>query len=281
MTRQLVIGMPNSGKSTFIAALRHLLVANEVHTELELTGLAEDEAHLNRLEDEWLACKQVERTKTGTESWVEFNVKDRENGLQSTLLIPDLRGENFEQPACSGQCNKSLYRALLETDGVLLFTNADREDDMLLIADFMDILDNSEPSPETELPQEPFRPENMSEEVKIVEFLQVANRRPARPRKRKLGMIISAWDVVNAVDEVTPDGWFQEHRPMLAQFLTVNQNFWDLRIYGISAQGGKLPKMKEQLEKIICPSERVLVVGHGAQSHDLSAPLRWLMTDMS
>lgn len=281
MTRQLIIGMPNSGKSTYIAALRHLLVANEVHTELELSGLAEDEAHLNRLEDEWLACEQVERTKTGTESWVEFNVKDRVSGLQTTLSIPDLRGENFEQPACSGQCNRALHSALLETDGVLLFTNADREDDMLLIADFMDILGPSEPATESEIPREIFRPENMSEEVKVVEFLQIANRRPARPRKRKLGMIISAWDVVTAIEETTPDKWFQEHRPMLSQFLESNQDFWDIRIYGISAQGGKLPKMKEDLEKIICPSERIIVVGHDAQRHDLSAPLRWLMTEMS
>lgn len=279
MMHQLIVGMPNSGKSTFIAALRHLFVANEVHTELELTGLADNEAHLNRLEDDWLACKRVSRTKPNTEGWVQFNVRDRQSGVESMLSIPDLRGEAFEQPACSGQCNRELYDALVKTDGILLFTNADREDDMLLISDLMDILGPPEPddsyddSPKTDA----FKPENMPEEVKVVEFLQVANRRPLNPRTRKVAVMISAWDVVSKTGR-TPEDWFLEHRPMLAQFLNSNTGLWDTRIYGISAQGGKLPQMKASLEKVTRPSERIMVVGHGAQQHDLSAPLSWLMS---
>ncbi len=50
MKRQLIVGMPESGKSTFIAALRHLLLSGAVSTELELTGLSDEERHLNSLE---------------------------------------------------------------------------------------------------------------------------------------------------------------------------------------------------------------------------------------
>lgn len=279
MMNQLIVGMPNSGKSTFIAALRHVFVANEVQTELELTGLADNEAHLNRLEDDWLACNRVSRTKPTTEGWVQFNVRDRRSGVESMLSIPDLRGEAFEQPACNGQCNKELYDALVDTDGVLLFTNADKEDDMLLIADLMDILGPPEPVEDSDAPPkfDAFKPENMPEEVKIVEFLQVANRRPLSPRVRKIAVMISAWDVVAKMGR-TPDQWFLENRPMLAQFLITNAVLWDSRVYGISAQGGKLPQMKASLEKIVCPSERIMVVGHGAQPHDPSAPLSWLMS---
>lgn len=279
MMNQLIVGMPNSGKSTFIAALRHVFVANEVSTELELTGLADNEAHLNRLEDDWLACKRVSRTKPTTEGWVQFNVRDRRSGVESILSIPDLRGEAFEQPACNGQCNKELYDALIDTDGVLLFTNADKEDDMLLIADLMDILGPPElvESSETQQKIDVFKPENMPEEVKIVEFLQVANRRPLSPRCRKVAVMISAWDVVATMGR-TPDQWLLENRPMLAQFLITNSMLWDSRVYGVSAQGGKLPQMKASLEKVVRPSERIRVVGHGAQPHDLSAPLSWLMS---
>ena len=277
MMYQLIIGMPNSGKSTFIAALRHLLLANEVPTELELTGLADNEAHLNRLESEWLACQRVERTKPATEGWVEFNVRDQESGVQSTLSIPDLRGEAFEQPACIGQCQKELHDALAKTDGILLFTNADREDDTLLIADFADIL--SEGATETQPSLQSFKPENMPEEVKIVEFLQFANRRPRYSRKRKIAVLVSAWDVVDSQNSLTPDMWLEIYRPMLAQFLASNHDLWEPRVYGISAQGGKLPEMQEALEQIKTPSERIRVVGHEAQTHDLSAPLRWLMSE--
>ena len=277
MMHQLIIGMPNSGKSTFIAALRHLLLADEVPTELELTSLADNEAHLNRLESEWLACKMVERTKPATEGWVHFNVRNRKSGEQSTLSIPDLRGEAFEQPACIGQCRKELHDALAVTDGVLLFTNADREDDTLLISDIADILGDDVSDPPQLLKN--FRPENMPEEVKIVEFLQFTNRRPRRPRKRRIAVLVSAWDVVESLNSLTPDTWLETRRPMLAQFLASNHDLWEPRVYGISAQGGKLPEMKSVLENINRPSERIRVIGHGAKTHDLSAPLLWLMSE--
>lgn len=278
MMHQLIIGMPNSGKSTFIAALRHLLLANEVTTELELTGLADNEAHLNQLETKWLACQMVERTKPTTEGWVQFHVRDQKIGTESIISIPDLRGEAFEQPACIGKCQKELDDSLKETDGILLFTNADREDDMLLISDFSDIFGENE----TDQQQiKGFRPENMPEEVKIVEFLQFANRRPRYPRKRKVAVLVSAWDVVTNQTDLLPDKWLETNRPMLAQFLTTNHDLWETRIYGVSAQGGKLPDMQEKLEKIKKPSERIRIVGHGVNTHDLSAPLRWLMSELS
>ncbi|MDO8329808.1 MAG: hypothetical protein Q7T36_04985 [Fluviicoccus sp.] len=277
MMHQLIIGMPNSGKSTFIAALRHLLLANEVTTELKLTGLAENEAHLNLLERDWLACQMVERTKPATEGWVQFHVRDQESGIESTLSIPDLRGEAFEQPACIGKCQKELHDSLIETDGILLFTNADREDDALLISDFSDILGEDETADQQ--PLHGFKPENMPEEVKIVEFLQFANRRPRYPRKRKVAVLISAWDIVENQHVLLPDKWLETHRPMLAQFLETNYDLWETRVYGISAQGGKLPEMQVTLEKIKKPSERIRVVGNCAKIHDLSAPLRWLMLE--
>lgn len=276
MNHQLIVGMPNSGKSTYIAALRHLLLANEVPTTLELTGLADNEVHLNRLENDWLACKRIERTKPSTEGWVQFNVKDRKSGLETKLSIPDLRGEAFEQPACNGQCQKELHDALMETDGILLFTNADREDDSLMIDELGDILGDASGLPS--LPREAFRPEKMPEEVKIVEFLQTANRRPRRPRRRKVAVMVSAWDILFDEDALTPETWLKTRRPMLAQFLATNGDLWESRFYGISAQGGKLPESKLALERIRCPSERARVVGHGAEKHDLSAPLQWLMS---
>lgn len=273
MNRQLIVGMPNSGKSTFIAALRHQLVANEVETSLILNGLAAEEEHLNRLEQEWLNLQPVQRTKPSTEGWVELNIKDRNSGTQSSLLIPDLRGEAFEQPACTGQCPKDLYDELTNSDGLLLFTNADKPDDCLLIDDLHDLL----PPGQNPIQSTPFRAEHMPEEVKVVELLQTINRSPQYSRNRKLAIIVSAWDVVSHQSEnVVPATWFAINRPMLSQFLATNLDNWTVRVYGVSAQGGRLPEDQDKLANII-PSERIKVFGYGASLHDLSAPLRWLM----
>lgn len=272
MNRQLIVGMPNSGKSTFIAALRHLLVANEVETSLLLNRLAADEGHLNRLEKEWLNLSPVQRTKPSTEGWVELNIKNKTTNEESSLLIPDLRGEAFEQPACTGQCSTELYSALVDSSGLLLFTNADKADDSLLLDDLQDLL----PAGSTSQPL-PFKAEDMPEEVKIVELLQTINRNRRSSRMRHLAIIISAWDVVAANSgEASPYAWFKSKRPMLSQFLESNSDKWTTRVYGVSAQGGKLPRDQAKLEEVT-PSKRVIVVGHGAAVHDLSAPLNWLM----
>lgn len=286
MTKQLIVGMPESGKSTYIGALRHVLVAKQVETELELTMLAGDEQHLNMLEEKWLSCEAMERTKTSDEGWVQLNVRNKATGATALMSIPDLRGENFERPAVAGSCPKDLHEALVESDGILLFTNADREDDMLLIDDFGDMPDDEidgdgEAEAEVDVQQEEdqgkFRPQDMGEEIKIVEFLQMANRRPLYSKRRKIAIVVSAWDLISGDPEITPERWLAAKRPMLDQFLTHNKDLWELRAYGISAQGGRLPERRNEFEKMLNQSERVRVVGHGAGMHDLTAPLRWLM----
>ncbi|WP_233874692.1 TRAFAC clade GTPase domain-containing protein [Paraburkholderia adhaesiva] len=313
MRSLLVVGIPNSGKSTFIAALRHLLLADEVPTDLCLVGLSAHEAHLNKLEKEWLDCRRIERTKPATEGWVELHVADRKTGADTKLLIPDLRGEVFEQPACISQCQSDLFDALAQSDGILLFTNADRADDAMLIDELADILDSELAQSEDatlgdaqssgtagvvqaahaddghddatdesvqaieQQTANRFQPEHMPEEVKIVEFLQIANRRPLRARCRKIAVIVSAWDLVMKDKEMTPDKWLSTRRPMLGQFLETNKDIWNSRVYGVSAQDGRLPEDKEALEKIIRPSERIHIVGHGADAHDITAPIGWMI----
>jgi hypothetical protein len=277
MRRQLIVGMPASGKSTFIAALRHLLIAGEVATELELTALSDDESHVNALEADWLVCKEVQRTKPATEGWVEFRVRSRATGAEAVLSVPDLRGETFEEPLCTGRCNRQLYEALAEADALLLFTNADRPDDAGLISDLNDMMDGAAPAANGKSHRKvklaPFDPMAMPEEAKIVEFLQMANRRPLEPKLRRLGIVISAWDVVSG--GVTPEDWFAEHRPMIDQFLSNNTDVWEVRLYGVSAIGGKLPRDRKKLDRMK-PSKRIILVGEQTSAHDLTSPLSWL-----
>jgi len=275
MNRILVAGMPSSGKSTYIAALRHALVAKDVSCALELVGLSQEEAHLNRLELDWVDGKEVQRTQSANETWVELQIRDRATQDSVVLALPDLKGESFEQPATLGLLQEELQRELNSASSAMLFTSADREDDKLLISDMADIL-GDEPAG-ADVPATSFDAREMPEEVKIVELLQFANRRPLFGRRRKLALIVSAWDVVDAQTQGEPERWLTANRAMLDQFLRYNSHLWDLRVYGISAQGGRLPEDRDRLMKFSKPSERIQVVGHGADRHDITAPLRWLI----
>jgi hypothetical protein len=275
INRILVAGMPSSGKSTYIAALRHALVAKDVSCALELVSLAQEETHLNKLEVAWVDGREMQRTQSANETWVELQIRDRATEESIVLALPDLKGESFEQPATLGLLQEELQRELISASSIMLFTSADREDDKLLISDMADIIGDAPLG--ADAAAIPFDPREMPEEVKIVELLQFANRRPQLSRQRKLALILSAWDVVDVQARAEPERWLTANSTMLDQFLRYNSHLWEVRVYGISAQGGKLPDDRDRLMKISKPSERIHVVGHGADRHDISAPLRWLI----
>ncbi len=278
----MVVGMPSSGKSTYIAALRHVLLSDETPSALMLTRPADDERHLNRLQDRWLASETFERTRQASEAWVTFHVRVRSSDVEAELVVPDLRGETFERPAAAGECAKDVFEAFVDAAGLLLFTNADRPDDANLISDMGELFAGEEgvaDAIEVDLRASiGFQPDLMPEEAKLVELLQIANRRPQRRRLRRVAVIASAWDVVaDDGDQRSPSEWLAQERPMLAQFLANNADGWETRVYGASAQGGRLPRDRERLQALENASERIMILGYGAAPHDPAAPIAWLL----
>jgi hypothetical protein len=281
----MIAGMPASGKSTFIAALRHVLLSGDTSSALVMARLADDERHLNRLQDRWLASETFERTREASEAWVRFHVTDRKTSATAEIVMPDLRGEVFERPAALGNCARDVFQGLTSSSGLLLFTNANRPDDANLKSDTGDLLDDEPPEPPEpasvsgDPPAPPtFQADLMPEEAKLVELLQAVNRRPQPKRRRRLGLAVSAWDVVvEGGGDRSPAEWLATSRPMLWQYVQNNPDLWDVRAYGVSAQGGQLPRDRERLQAIENASERIIVIGHGAAPHDPTAPVAWLM----
>jgi hypothetical protein len=305
--RHILVGMPRSGKSTYLAALRHVLASGEVDSKLRLSRLSESEAHLNLLEREWLSCKQLKHTSQAQEQWsVNFIVANKD-GAESEIVLPDLDGESFQRPATSGQISKSFLDRLVECDGILLFTNADRGDDDLMIADVEDVVDTLSDDEaqaidagvaaataekaasaqshvtagahaDSEEAGREFDPDEMPEETKLVEFLQLINRLPGTKKRRKIAVVISAWDLAKQqAGGQGPTEWLKINRPMVEQFLRANSDTWDCSIWGVSAQGGSLPAKRAELMAMPQQSERIEIVGPDTTPHDLTVPISWLM----
>ncbi|MGZ8181388.1 MAG: TRAFAC clade GTPase domain-containing protein [Methylobacter sp.] len=282
---QLIVGMPSSGKSTFIAALGEVLISGDIKSKLTIKSLAINESHMTALQERWLTFQVLGRTSNVDENWLSFHVAG-ENNISSTIHLPDLSGEELRDAVVTGVYPDKLHQALNNCDGILLFTNANTRHDDVPITAFADILNNETTSINTKAEVEaednngkPFDPIDMPEQPKLVQLLQTIARLNSS-RQRRLAVMVSAWDM--EVDQgKTPDEWFYENRSMLSQYLQFNPKLWDVRIYGVSAQGGVLPRDKERLQDILKPSERVLIVGHEAAEHDLTAPINWLMSGRS
>ena len=114
VSRQLIAGMPGSGKTTFIAALRHLLNANRVPTSLVFDGFTDSEKHLNRLEERWLTCEEVDHTPAISNAWPILRLKDTATGNTASIEIPDISGEAFRHIASVDRSFRALRLRLIE-----------------------------------------------------------------------------------------------------------------------------------------------------------------------
>ena len=90
-----------------------------------------------------------------------------------------------------------------------------------------------------------------------------------------LGVVVSAWDVISALDENwRPEEFVHKRLPLLWQYLTSNPEIFRVRYYGVSAQGGNLRSenadaLLERYEEK--PIERMwALTSDGKHTHDLS-----------
>jgi hypothetical protein len=114
-------------------------------------------------------------------------------------------------------------------------------------------------------------------QVQLVEFLQFVRWAKKGLEQFRLGVIISAWDVVPKQGSTTPDKWLQAELPMLHQYLVANSEEVCSRVYGVSAQGGDIKKDAARLRKKHNPSERIIVADGSSRSSDITIPVRWVM----
>jgi Double-GTPase 1 len=76
-------------------------------------------------------------------------------------------------------------------------------------------------------------------QVRIVQLLSDLLRPPFTQLRRRLAVIISAWDLVP--EGFTPDRWLSTQMPLVDQFLKANGDLFRTNLYGVSAQGSRSP----------------------------------------
>ncbi len=279
----LLLGLPDAGKTTFLAALWHVVHSKEVSGSLSLKTLEGDRDHLNAICEKWRRFEQMERTHPSSEKFVRMRLIAGSNSPGVQLVVPDMAGDSFEGFLEGRQWPTEFDEFVQGVEGFLLFVHPDRVREPVTInetASALEALGGGEVDAENHPTSvEPYEPRVMNPtQVKLVDLIQlIAGRRPT-PRSYRVAVIISAWDVVKDTDE-SPERWLDERLPLLSQYLRTNDELLDMRIYGLSAQGGDLTDDRELLEEVLIPSNRIKVVEGEMVSHDITAPLRWLMVD--
>lgn len=290
----IFIGLPSSGKSSFIGALWHVVESGEIDSIFTVTIQPKDREYLNELRSKFLKCEAPERTKTEFVKQIELQIQEKETGNSINFLFPDLSGETYETQFELRQVTNDYLYQLKACNSCIVFINPDHLKTSTLISeldgslfddedDNVGVMEQGNGFPDSQAknltPEKPWTPRMCQTQVKLVDLLQIIQEK--LPQTCKIGIIISAWDVIiNMSDENkndTPDLWLRKNLPLFHQYLTANKHNFPYSVYGISAQGGVYSKSSNvELQKHINPSERIIVQSGNNRSHDITAPLKWL-----
>jgi hypothetical protein len=275
-TTYLVAGLPKAGKTTFLAALWQVLESGETAGSLRLGSIAHHEqTYLNRIRDSWLKCEELQRTTMADEQTATIPFLTS-GGQTETLVFPDLSGESFQNQWSTRQWTRQFAELMNRCRGCLLFVNPEHVRGADSLADAHDA------NPEAAVGEDPatsWDPAVAPTQVILVDLLQGLVRQMKTCGVLRLAVVVSAWDVISD-KSLSPDDWIAQRLPLLSQYLTANADVFQLKVFGISAQGGSLARDRQRLLDIPTPSNRVRVVCGDAPSTDISSPVRWLLEEL-
>jgi len=308
----LVFGLSEAGKSTFAAALWHLVDSREVPTVLAKGLHSGNFAYLEKIAQRWSDGWRLERTKSEEVEDVRINLRHEESGAEFSLEFRDIAGESLQTAFATRYCDPDFVELVKKADGMLLFVSANYEMDDVTILDVKAKLGDDDDEeldeddddgegdedengtqaavgdaktvPERQQPLKaedpPFEPAKAPVQVRLVDLLQSLRLDPFSRRPFRIAVIVSAWDLAK---HRSAEEWLAKCMPLLDQFLRGGEIADAVRMYGVSAQGGMYPKKgerdDEERKRIMAirpASKRIRVVGHGAAEHDLTHPVRWL-----
>lgn len=119
----LMIGLPATGKTSFLAALWNAVQQDQVKTALVLDRLDGEYAYVNKILDSWLGYEAVGRNQMDVETLVSMWLKERNGDQEVHLTFPDISGETFKQQWATRQLTESYQNCIKTADGGLLFVH--------------------------------------------------------------------------------------------------------------------------------------------------------------
>jgi hypothetical protein len=289
--RSIVIcGLPASGKTTFLAALWHVVFqrANR-NAKLKFDSLKDgDHAHLNAITKRWQQAKEQIHTETASGKIVSMRLRDGD-GRRVRMTFPDLSGESYQQMWETRECDPQVAQLLGTGNGVLMFVHANGVKRPLGVAEAVAHAEAFGGKQQEPTVSEKWHPKDAPTAVQVVEILQMLRCSALRSPARRLAVMLSAWDKV-ADEGLNPETFMALELPLLDQYLRHGGDGWEFRVYGLSAQGGDYepelgegkemdPDLKTKVAAIrgIEEASARIQLLSPSLSTDLTGPIAWLM----
>ncbi|WP_313539235.1 TRAFAC clade GTPase domain-containing protein [Sphingomonas sp.] len=269
-----IAGLPSAGKTTFLAALWHLIRSGEVATELSYAGLEGiDVGYLNSIQARWLEHKPMDRTQGSQEQTARLNLRAR-SGDRLTLSLPDFAGEGFRRMWSARRSTSAIASSASTANGHLFLINVDKIIYPRTVEEYraeLDVLGI--------VPGEPvlFDPSKCPTASVLADILVALEHAPVAARPRRVAYALTAWDSVVSENR-SPEALLAERLPLLHQMLVSRATEVPYRVFGVSAQGMAYEDDDLGDENFPdLPSHRIQVVDGTDSHHDLTRLLTWLL----
>ena len=278
-----MIGMPSSGKTTYLVSLANILISGEQTTLLSLKNSDTLEG-MENIQDEienFNRFQKVGRTVRTVGGWVKIPLFDGQ-GKKTWLRIPDLSGEIFVDLIWDRRLKKDVVTHLQTADMLLFFLNIDTmaKDQRIPLGEKVALKIIEEKYSEEVIKSGKTRSAEIDTDRKkrvtqadIVELLQCVLYLTRKQIRVKF--VISAWDSIEKQlepENQVPEKCMEKFLPLLLQFLRSNPDRIDGEIWGVSAQGFDFTN-QEELEKWkmddILEHSRIITPA-GEETHDLT-----------
>lgn len=235
--RAILVGFPHAGKSTYLALLFLAILRGE-RCSIELTDHLDDREHANALTSALLNCVEAGRTEVSQSKGLRLSIRYR-SGEEGQLDVPDLSGETWQDVIETGTMDVDLFNDLRGARSAILFIHVGDFEHDPLIADVnaaADALGDSGP-PESSAPTP-----SIPTQVDVADLLQVLDETAGT--SCQVSVVLSAFDMAG---DVTPSEWLAVNAPLVAQYLRTAQTRREIRVFGLSAQGGSFATERERL----------------------------------
>ncbi len=117
----LVVGLPASGKSTFIGALFNVLEAGDESIACRWERMPDDASYAHELARAWIECRSPKRNSAGITQQVELHLTHRATDGTFDIVFPDVAGELFERQWQLRTMAPSYATDVKSASGIILF----------------------------------------------------------------------------------------------------------------------------------------------------------------
>jgi len=268
MKRQcLIAGLPDSGKSTYIAALSYLLEHPVDNQQWILGNKAFDKTVLNKLSQPWMKVEEVDRTTQGIINSLDFDIIQSTKPNEHLLLnLPDMAGETFASLIMG---TTEGFDTMEDSPDCLLYFIRKMPRHVLI----EDLTSTDEEKAEPNTQKIEFTIQSISPDIQNILLLKELVKMYGIS---KLCIILSCWD--ERENEEKPKETLKANNPFLYNY--INYRFPNSPIYGLSAQGAEYLHQPEQTVMLLNKTRegtRCFVKLDDNISHDITLPLTHLL----